>query len=55
MTQACQKIIEIMDVFLSISNINCIINLDTVAKNRCGQWTKDKVLLIVDCWPNSSY
>ena len=32
MTQAYQCNSENMDVFLSISNINSIINLDTVAK-----------------------
>ena len=36
-----------MDVFLSILNINSIIYLDAVAKNRHGQWTGNKVLVNV--------
>ena len=38
---------EIMYVFLSILNINSIINLDAVAKNRCGWWTGNKIFVNV--------
>ena len=36
-----------MGVFLSISNINFIINPDEVPKNRCGRWTGNKELINV--------
>ena len=38
---------EINDVFLSISNINSIINPNEVPKNWCGQWTGNKELIML--------
>ena len=36
-----------MGVFLSVSNINSIINPDAVPKNRCERWTGNKELINV--------
>ena len=36
-----------MGVFLSISNINSIINLDAVANNKCEWWMGNKILINV--------
>ena len=37
----------IMCVFLSVSNINSIMNPDGVPKNRCGRWRGNKELINV--------
>ena len=51
---------EIMGAFLSISNINSIINPDAVPKIRYGQWTGNKELLnvgliVIEIFANSTH